>query len=129
MRAARPKISEIFGRAALACGAVFRVIYLSLAVCAAARRSAWIRDGEPKSFRIYRLAVCIHGDVCTPPSRRANSPREISEAERPRWMRGPRDPKSPEISAVCAAARCRTGAEIQNLSESIRMVVFGHVRS
>ena len=40
VRAARPKISEIFGRAALASGAVFRVIYLSLAVCAAARRSA-----------------------------------------------------------------------------------------
>ena len=47
-----------------------------------------------------------------------------------------RDPKSSEISnhfslssAVCAAARCRSGAEIQNLSESIRLVVFGHVRS
>ena len=32
-------------------------------------------------------------------------------------------------SAVCAAARCRPGAEIQNLSESIRLAIFGHVRS
>ena len=71
----------------------------------------------------------MHGDVCAPPSRRADSPREINEAERLGWMRGPRDPKSPEISAVCAAARCRPGAEIQNLSESIRLAVFGHARS
>ena len=32
-------------------------------------------------------------------------------------------------SAVCAAARCRPVAEIQNLSESIGLAVFGHVRS
>ena len=44
-------------------------------------------------------------------------------------MRGPRDPKSPEILAVCAAARCRLGTGIQNLSESIKLAVFGHVRS
>ena len=47
----------------------------------------------------------------------------------------PRDPKSPEISnialvsAVCVATRRKSGAEIQNLSESIRLVVFDHVRS
>ena len=32
-------------------------------------------------------------------------------------------------SAVCAAVRYRSGAEIQNLSESIRLVVFSHVQS
>ena len=32
-------------------------------------------------------------------------------------------------SAVCTAAWCRPGAEIQNLPESIELVVFGHVRS
>ena len=37
MRAARPKLLEIFGRAALGFGAVFLVIYLSLTLCAAAR--------------------------------------------------------------------------------------------
>ena len=49
-------------------------------------------------FLIYRLAVSVHGDICAPPSRHADSPRKINEAERPDWMRGPRDPKSPEIS-------------------------------
>ena len=33
------------------------------------------------------------------------------------------------VSAVCAAARGRPRAEIQNLSGSIRLPVFGHVRS
>ena len=37
MRATQSKISEIFGRAVVASGIVFHVIYLSLAVCAAAR--------------------------------------------------------------------------------------------
>ena len=32
-------------------------------------------------------------------------------------------------SVVCAAARCRPGAEIQNLEESTRLVVVGDVRS
>ena len=40
VRAARPTISQIFGRTVRARGAVFRLIYLSLAVCAATRRSA-----------------------------------------------------------------------------------------
>ena len=66
MRAARPKISEIFGRAVPASGAVFRVTYLSLAVGTAAGSSAEPRDGEPKSFRIYSLAVSVHEDVCAP---------------------------------------------------------------
>ena len=47
---------------------------------------------------IYRLAVSIYGDICAFPSRRVDSLRKINEAERPGWMRGPRDPKSPEIS-------------------------------
>ena len=98
MRSARAKIAEIFGRAALASGTVFRVICLSLAVCAAARGSAKSRDGEPKSFRIYRVAVLVYGDLCAPPSRSADNPREINEAERLGWMGGPRDQESPEIS-------------------------------
>ena len=69
------------------------------------------------------------------PSRRADSPREISEAERPGWMRGRTARNLPRFrmislsSAVCVAARCRAGAEIQNLSESLRLAVFDHERS
>ena len=53
-------------------------------------------------FSICRLAAFVHGDLCTPPSRHADSPREINEAEKPGWMRGrmikgPRDQKSPKI--------------------------------
>ena len=62
--------------------------------------------------------------------------REINEARRPSWMRGRairnlsrfRTISLSSASAVWAA-RCRPGAEIQNLSESIRLAVFGHVRS
>ena len=78
------------------------------------------------------MAVSVHGDICASPSRRADSLREINEteiAERPGWMWGPRNPKSPEISAICAAARGRLGAEIQNLSESTSLAIVGHVRS
>ena len=135
MLAARSKISErFFGLAALASETVFPVIYPSLAVCAAARRSAQTRDGEAKSSSICRMAVSVHGDLCAPPSRRADSPREINEAERPGWMRGRATRNLPRFrtislsSVVCAAARSRPGAEIQNHSESIRLAVFGHVR-
>ena len=90
-----------------------------------------------KSFRIYRFSVSVHGDFYGPLSRRADSPREIDEAERPGRMRGPRDQKSPEISShvslfAClrgssvARGTCRPGAEIQNLSKSTiyKLVVF-----
>ena len=56
------------------------------------------RSGEPNSFRIYRLAVSVPGDICAPPSRRVDSSRKIDEAERSGWMRGPLDPKSLKIS-------------------------------
>ena len=49
---------------------MFRVIYLSLVVGAAVRTSAYTQDGEPKSFRIYRLPVPVDGDLCAPPSPR-----------------------------------------------------------
>ena len=60
MGGSRPKISEIFEGAVLASGAILGVIYLSLAVCAAARRTAWTRAGEPKiCFRHYSLAMSV----------------------------------------------------------------------
>ena len=40
-------------------------------------------DREPRSFRIYGLAVWVHGDLCAPPNRRADGPKEINYAERP----------------------------------------------
>ena len=48
-------------------------------------------------------------------------------------MRGSRDPKSrfrliSLSSIICVAARPSSWAEMQNLSESIRMVVFDYVR-
>ena len=49
-----------------------------------------------KSFRMYRFSVSLHGDFYGPLSRRADSPRELDEAERPGRMRGPHDQKSPE---------------------------------
>ena len=64
----------------------------------------------------------------------ANSPRKINEGERSGWTQGPRDLKSPEISinfslfGYLREARCRPGAEIQNISVCVRLVVFGHVR-
>ena len=69
-------------------------------------------DGEPKSFRIYRLALSVHGDCCAPSSRRADSPREIKEAEGPGWMQGPRDPKSPEISNHFYLFGCLCGGSV-----------------
>ena len=71
--------------------------------------------------------MSVHRDLYAPRSRRADSPREIHEAERSGWMRGPRDQKSLKISnhfslrlsARRLGGRCRPGAEIQNLSESV----------
>ena len=59
--------------------AILYMIYLSLVVGAAIRRSAQTRDGEPTSFRICRLAVSVHGDLCATLIRRADNPREIHE--------------------------------------------------
>ena len=56
-RAARPKISKIFGRAAFASGASFCVIYLFLGISAAVRWSAQTWDGESKFFRIGRSSL------------------------------------------------------------------------
>ena len=94
---------------------MFHVIYLSLVVGAAVRTSAYTRDGEPKSFRIYRLVVPVHGDLCAPPNRRADSPGEINEADRPGWMRGraikgPRDQKSSKISSYFSLFGCLRGS-------------------
>ena len=75
-----------------------------------------------KYFRIHGLLVSIHGDLYVLPSRCANSPREINEAQNPGWIWGLRDqetarsksrvtknlPRFRAISlslAVCAAAR------------------------
>ena len=80
-------------RAALASGSVFRLIHLSLIVCAAARRSAKTQYGESKSFRIYRLVVSIYEDSYIPSSRRIDNPREINQAERSGRMRGAARPK------------------------------------
>ena len=55
--------------------------------------------------------------------RAADSPREINEAERPAWMRGPYDPKSPEISNFA----CLRGGSVQSRGrdpESIRLAVL-----
>ena len=68
--------------------------YLSSIVSAALRWNAQIRDGEPKSFRIYRI-ISVYGDLCIPPNRRADKIREINEMENSAWMREPCDPKSP----------------------------------
>ena len=54
------EVSENLGRKAS--GAIFRVIYLSLDIYAAAQQSAKIQDGEAKSYRIYELAVSDRGD-------------------------------------------------------------------
>ena len=97
------QISEIFK---LASGAVFRMIYISLAISIAARRNAKTRDGDLKSFRIYRQAVSIYGDLCAPPSRRTDSPREINEMERLDWIRGRRDQESFEISNYFSFVDC-----------------------
>ena len=61
---------------------------LSLFGCRRGCSEEHVDSGKPKSFRIYRLAVSVHGDLCAPPSCRADSPKEINEAERPGWMRG-----------------------------------------
>ena len=97
----------------LASGAVFRMSYLSLAVCTAARWRAWTRDGEPTSFRIYSLAVSVHGDLCAFPSGWADSPREINEAARPGRRPGPRDQKSPEISNHFSLFGCLRGGSVE----------------
>ena len=81
--AACPKISEIFDRAIFACGAIFSVIYLSLAIDAAARWNVFSGDGESISFRIYRLVVSFYAELYAPPSRRADSRRELNEAKNP----------------------------------------------
>ena len=39
-------------------------------VGAVIRRSAWIGHGEPKSLRIYSMAVSVPRDFCAPPGRR-----------------------------------------------------------
>ena len=50
-------------------------------------------------------------------------------------MRGPRDPKSPDVSSHFSLFGCLRGGSRQardgdpNLSESVRLAVFGHVRS
>ena len=95
MQAARPTISEIFGRAALASGAVFRVIYLFLAV-------ARLLDGT------HRL-----GTENQNLSEFIDWPYLFTE-----MYAFTRD------SAVCTTAQCRLGTEIRNLSESIRLAVF-----
>ena len=74
------------------------MIYISLAICVIARRNAKTRDGDLKSFRIYRQVVSVYGDLCVPPSRRAVGPREINETERLDWMRGRYDQESFENS-------------------------------
>ena len=86
------RISKVFQ---LVSGAVFRVVCVSLIICTPARTvarwSAKTRDGELKSFRTYRLAVSIPGDLCALSRRRAGSLREINAAERlgrMGWMRG-----------------------------------------
>ena len=58
-------------------------------------------DGEPKSFRIYRLAVSVHGDLCAPRG----------------WMRGPRDPKSPDVSSHFSLFGCLRGGSRQARAE------------
>ena len=67
---------------------IIYVIYLFLVICAAARRNAYIRDGERKSFRIWRLIISVYEDLWVVLSRRADRSREINEAERSGRMRG-----------------------------------------
>ena len=89
-------------------------------------------DEKSIFFRIYRMIISMHGDLCVPPNRRADSLREINEAERFGRMQGALDQKSLEISnepfplslALWLSARrfegiYRSGTEDQNLSESI----------
>ena len=63
------------------------------------------------------------------PSRRADRPREITEAERLDWMRGPHDQKSPEIFlSLWLSVRweecLNPGRGPKNLSESIGLSFF-----
>ena len=46
------------------------------------------RTKKIRSFRIYRLIISNHRDLYVPPSHRADSLREINEAERSGCVRG-----------------------------------------
>ena len=131
MRAARPTISEIFGRAALASRAIFRVIYLSLWL------HAWLLG-----------ATCrpgIAAFACVPPVRA----QQLAQERYMKWKFraggfGPQEQKSAEISshfflfgclrplalgtkfrsfislwlhARLVGGTCRPGTETPNLSE------------
>ena len=67
---ARPKISKIFGRAALASGAVFRVIYLSFTICAAALQNAYTRRRSNIFQNLQAGRVCPREFLRSPESPR-----------------------------------------------------------
>ena len=81
-------------------------------------------DGKIKSFRISRLAVSVHGDLYVPPIRRADSPREINEAERPGRMRGLRSQRSPEILIHFSLFGCLRSGSVERVVPGRRSKIF-----
>ena len=89
---------------------------------------------ESISLRNYRMIVSLYENLYILPSRHVDSPRERklggkigldAEAAQPEIF----PDFGLSLSLRFAAVPYRPGAEIYNLSESIYLVVFGHVRS
>ena len=66
-------------------------------------------DGEIKSFRIYRLAISIYGDIHILSRYRVDSSRKINETERSGRMQGLRVSNLLEISINFSLFDCLRG--------------------
>ena len=76
------------------------------------------------------IYIYIHGDLCVRPNRRVDSPREVSEAERLGWMRGPRDQRSK--SRAMKKSRSQKSLKISSyfsLSLSLAICAVGNAKT
>ena len=75
------------------------------------------------------LAISNYGNLYVLPNRQIDNPKKLNELKGSGWIRGPRDPKSSEISNhIYPRIQYKSRIDIKNISESIHLVVLDHVR-